>query len=121
MTDVNITIDTWFASLNELDAEKRAGLVRQAWSGDGRWVDPPFEGQGHAAINQMVEAVYQSYPEHRFRRVSELDVHHDAVRYGWELVDPDGSVVLAGTDVGTLAEDGRLRRITGFFGPLPVT
>jgi hypothetical protein len=53
--------------------------------------------------------------------VSELDVHHDAVRYGWELVDPEGSIVLAGTDIGTLDTDGRLSRITGFFGPLPVT
>ena len=121
MTDINITIDTWFASLNELDSEKRAGLVKQAWAGDGRWVDPPFEGEGHDAINQMVDAVYQSYPDHRFRRVSDLDVHHDAVRYGWELVNQDGEIVLAGTDIGTLDAEGRLSRITGFFGPLPTT
>jgi hypothetical protein len=116
MTDLSSTIDTWFATLNELDADKRAALVEQAWAGDGRWVDPPFEGEGHTGINEMVETVYQHYPNHRFRRVSELDAHHDAVRYGWELVDPDGSVVLAGTDVGLVADDGRLSRITGFFG-----
>ena len=122
MTDVNITIDTWFASLNELDSGKRAGLVKQAWTGDGRWVDPPFEGEGHEGISQMVDAVYQSYPEHRFRRVSGIDAHHDAVRYGWELVDPEGSVVLAGTDIGLVADDGRLSRVTGFFGqPEPIT
>jgi hypothetical protein len=122
MTDVSSTIDTWFATLNELDSSKRAQLVERAWAGDGRWVDPPFEGEGHAGINEMVGAVYQSYPDHRFRRVSAIDAHHDAVRYGWELVNPDGSVVLAGTDIGQLAGDGRLSRITGFFGePDPIT
>jgi hypothetical protein len=118
MTDVNTTIDIWFAGLNELDASKRAGLVQEAWAGDGRWVDPPFVGEGHSGINQMVEAVYQQYPDHRFRRVSEIDAHHDAVRYGWELVNRDGSVVLAGTDIAQLGDDGRLQRVTGFFGEL---
>jgi hypothetical protein len=118
MTDVSSTIETWFASLNELDADKRAQLVEQAWAGDGRWVDPPFEGAGHAGISEMVEAVYQQYPDHRFRRVSEIDAHHDAVRYGWELVNRDGSVVVAGTDIAQLDPDGRLQRVTGFFGEL---
>jgi hypothetical protein len=35
-----------------------------------------------------------------------------------ELVGPDGTVAVAGVDVGELADDGRLRRITGFFGDL---
>jgi hypothetical protein len=118
MNDVSNTIDTWFASLNELDAGKRAGLVEQAWAGDGRWVDPPFEGEGHRAITDMVDAVYQQYPDHRFRRASAIDAHHDAVRYGWELVNRDGLVVLAGTDIAQLGDDGRLQRVTGFFGEL---
>ncbi len=36
-----------------------------------------------------------------------------------ELAAPDGAIVVAGIDVGALAPDGRLRRITGFFGELP--
>ena len=32
---------------------------------------------------------------------------------------PDGAVVVAGIDVGALADDGRLERITGFFGEAP--
>ena len=35
------------------------------------------------------------------------------------LVGPDGAVAVAGMDVGEVAADGRLRRITGFFGGLP--
>jgi hypothetical protein len=93
--------------------------VQRAWADDGRWVDPPFEGQGHAEISRMVDGVHAQYPGARFRRVSAIDAHHDAVRYGWELVGPDGGVIVAGTDVGQLAADGRLKRISGFFGGLP--
>ena len=35
------------------------------------------------------------------------------------VVGPDGTVAVSGIDVGELADDGRLRRITGFFGELP--
>jgi hypothetical protein len=52
--------------------------------------------------------------------VSGIDAHHDYLRFLRELVAPDGTVALAGLDVGELAADGRLRRITGFFGALPV-
>mgnify|MGYP005859772519 CR=1 FL=1 len=53
---------------------------------------------------------------HTFRRTTEVDHHHDVLRFDWELLAPDGSVVIAGIDVGTLGPDGRLQAITGFFG-----
>jgi hypothetical protein len=34
-------------------------------------------------------------------------------------VAPDGAVFVAGIDVATVAGDGRLRTITGFFGDPP--
>ena len=39
-------------------------------------------------------------------------------RYGWELVGPDGTVAVDGTDIVEIDDDGRLTRIVGFFGPL---
>jgi len=119
MTDTNTTIERWFYALNETDAARRAEHIEAAWAQDGRWVDPPFEGQGHAEINGMLDGVHQQYAGARFRRTSALDVHHDAVRYGWELVNPDGDIVVAGIDICQLAADGRLQRVSGFFGELP--
>jgi hypothetical protein len=55
----------------------------------------------------------------RFRRSSGVDAHHDQVRFAWELGVPGGAVTVAGIDVGTLAADGRLRSISGFFGDPP--
>src|SRR5207253_2106686 len=105
--------------LNEADPGRRATLVEQAWTPDGRWVDPPIEARGHAAIGDMVAAVHAQFPGHVFRRASAIDAHHDQLRFAWELVAPGGEVAVAGIDVGELAPDGRLRRITGFIGELP--
>jgi hypothetical protein len=57
--------------------------------------------------------------DHNFRRSSEIDEHHGHFRFAWELVASDGSVAIAGLDAGELAENGRIARITGFFGDPP--
>jgi hypothetical protein len=116
MTDISTTVDNWFAALNEPDPGDRRAHIEQAWSPDGQWVDPPFEGQGHDALNQMIDGVHAQYPKAQFQRTSAVDSHHDAVRYRWELVGEDGNVIVAGLDAGQLAADGRLQRVTGFFG-----
>jgi hypothetical protein len=51
--------------------------------------------------------------------VSGVDVHHDQLRFAWELAAPNGTILVAGLDVGVIADDGRLQQITGFFGDLP--
>jgi hypothetical protein len=119
MTDAITTVDTYLAMWNETDAAKRAELVEQAWSEDGRYLDPVLEAEGHAALSEMVAAVHDRFPGHRFERVSGVDRHHDQVRFAWALAGPDGTVAVAGIDVGELDGDGRLARITGFFGDLP--
>ncbi|MDQ1394919.1 MAG: hypothetical protein QOG64_178 [Acidimicrobiaceae bacterium] len=118
-TDIGAaTIDAYFAMWNEEDPARRAALVEQAWVKDGRYLDPVLEAEGHAALSQMVEGVHQQFPGQRFRRLSQVDAHHGQVRFAWQLGSADGTVTVAGIDVGELAPDGRLRRITGFFGDL---
>jgi len=118
MPDLSTTVDTHLAAYGEPDRERRAELIAQAWAADGRLLDPPLTGEGHGGISAAADVVLEHYPGHRFRRTSAVDAHHDHLRFAWELVGPDDSVVLTGLDVGELADDGRLRRITGFFGDL---
>ena len=120
MSDVSTTVDTYLAMWNEADPARRAEHIARAWTGDGSYVDPALEAEGHAALGDMVAGVQARFPGHRFRRISGIDLHHDQLRFAWELAAPDGAVVVAGIDVGALAPDGRLRRITGFFGELPL-
>lgn len=119
MSDLTATIDTYLAAWNETDANHRAELIEQVWAQDGQLIDPPLAAQGHQGISDMIAALHTQFPGHRFRRASGIDSHHDQLRVAWELVAPDGQVALAGTDVGEVDGQGRLRRITGFFGPIP--
>ncbi|MGH7334887.1 MAG: nuclear transport factor 2 family protein [Candidatus Rokuibacteriota bacterium] len=119
MSDVTNAVDTYLAMWNETDPTRRAAHIARAWTDDGHYADPARQASGREALSHMVAGVQARFPAHRFRRVSGIDIHHAQLRFGWELIAPDGAVVVAGLDVGELAPDGRLRRITGFFGDLP--
>ena len=118
MTDTTATVDTYLAMWNEEDRGRRAELIEQAWVAEGRYGDPVQEADGYAALSAMVDAIHAHYPGQQFRRTTAVDAHHDEVRFGWELGVPGGEVTVAGIDVGILASDGRLQRITGVFGEL---
>lgn len=116
------TVDAYLAAWTEPGADRRRALIERCWTPAGAIVDPPLEGHGHDGIDTVMQTLQQHYPGTRFVRTTQVDVHHDAFRVGWELRGADGSAVLAGTDYGTLADDGRIARVTGFFGapaPLP--
>jgi hypothetical protein len=104
-------IDAW----NETDAARRQELVASVWTDDGNYLDPLMAGAGHAAIAAMIGGAQQQFPGHRFELSFGPDAHNDRVRFAWRLHGPDGGVpVAAGTDFGTVAEDGRLASVTGF-------
>ena len=117
-TSITATVDAYLAAWNERDPQRRADLIKRAWTEQGRLVDPPLAAEGHAAISDMAAAMHEHYAGH-FRRASDVDAHHDQLRFAWELVGPGDAVLLTGLDVGELAPDGRLLRVTGFFGDLP--
>ncbi len=119
MTDLDTTIDTYLEAYGETDADRRVRLIKQVWAADAQLIDPPLDAQGHDGIDAMSVAVQAHFAGHTFRRCTAIDAHHSFARYGWELVAPDGSVALAGTDVAELADDGKLQRVAGFFGDLP--
>ncbi len=57
-------------------------------------------------------------PGARIIRTSVLDFHHGLVRFGWRVVQADGTVLPEGLDVAEISDDMRILRIIGFFGPL---
>jgi hypothetical protein len=119
MSDTTEIVDAYLAMWNEEDANRRAAYIEQAWVPECRYIDPMLEADGHAALSEMVATVHAHYPGQRFRRVSGIDAHHDQVRFAWVLAAPDGAITVAGIDVGTIAPDGRLTGIVGFFGDPP--
>jgi len=113
------TIANYFSFLNETDEAARRELTAATWTEDGAFFDPLLEATGHDELVAMVGGIHAQMPGHTFRRTSGVDTHHGLVRFGWEMTADDGTVAVAGIDIGIVAADGRLSRIAGFFGPLP--
>ncbi len=114
MTDVANLIDGYIEMWNESDPARRRELVERTWSEDGTYVDPLMSGEGRDGIDAMIAGVQQQFPGHRFELAQGPDTHNDRVRFSWHLVADGGAAVATGVDFGTLAEDGRLRSVTGF-------
>lgn len=111
-------IDRYIAMWNETDAGKRRDLIARTWAENASYVDPVLQGDGRSGIDAMVASVHERFPGHRFRRTSDVDTHHDRVRFSWELAPAGGPAVVSGVDFGEVAGD-RLRTITGFFNAAP--
>jgi hypothetical protein len=112
-------VDEHLSAYCEPDAGKRIEAVRRIWHPGGRLVDPPLESAGHAGIAEQGGLLLQQFPGHRFVRHTAVDAHHEFLRYGWQLVSPEGQPVLEGLDLMELDVDGRICRVVGFFGPQP--
>jgi hypothetical protein len=119
MNDAMTLARTYLAIWNETDAGSRQELIASTWSEDASYTDPMFDVTGHDGIEAMVSGFQAQFPDLTFRPVDDPEAHHDYLRFRWELVAKDGSLVAAGTDVG-LIESGRLRVIAGFFDQAPV-
>jgi len=75
-----------------------------------------------SAGNGLAERIgrYQSAaPGTKVVPASGIDSHNDVVRYAWTIVDAEGRNLIEGIDVAECVDDGRLKRILMFHGPLP--
>src|SRR3954453_6300720 len=113
MKDITTVVDDYIAAWNEPDAERRLALAAAVWTEDGTYLDPLMEGAGQDGIAEMIGAAQTQFPGHRFELVFGPDAHHGHARFAWRLVGSDGPVA-AGVDFAVVAEDGRLRAVTGF-------
>ena len=119
MPAIATLVDGWLAAYADPDAARRLAVIRDSWNAEGRLVDPPLEARGHQGISDQAATLLAQFPGHRFERSTGIDAHHQFLRYGWKLVDGNGTAVLEGVDVMELDVDGRIARIIGFFGAQP--
>lgn len=119
MNNLTELIDHYIAMWNEPDGDARRDLIKRAWTENASYLDPVITGDGQQGIDAMVQGVQKRFPGHQFRRTSEVDCHHDRLRFAWELAAEDGTTIVKGTDFGVLAADGRLQTVIGFFDQVP--
>src|SRR5262249_40261087 len=119
-TDIGTTIDCYLAMWNEPDGRIRVEQAGAIWAGDGRLVDPLIDAVGPEAIAAAIGELRDQMPGHSLSRTTTIDAHHHVTRFGWTVNAPDGSVAIAGTDVVTFTDDGRIQSAVGFFGDMEV-
>ena len=112
------SFDHMMAAWNERDPSKVRAHLEKALAPDVEFIDPSIVTRGIDEFEANVHEVHQRIPGAEYRRSSGVDRHHDLVRYSWEI-RRDGELLLPGFDVAEVDAEDRVRRVLGFFGPLP--
>lgn len=108
-------VDAW----NTGDEAERRRLLETSFADAGTYTDPAVDLAGRDALAEHAAAFGRRWPGARIELTSGIDHHHGLIRFGWRVAGPDGATLREGVDFAEIASDGRLRRIVGFFGPLP--
>ncbi|MCX4844294.1 nuclear transport factor 2 family protein [Streptomyces sp. NBC_00893] len=120
MTAYDEAVQRYFAAWNAATDEELAKAVAAAFTEDATYTDPLADVRGHEELTATIDGAHQQFPGFEFRLSGSPDGHHDIVRFGWELVSTaDGSAPVAGSDVITLADDGRITSVSGFLDRVP--
>ncbi len=112
-------IETYTAAWNETDEGKRRELLARAWADGATYTDPMAHAAGAEELVSLISQFQSQWPGATIVPTSGIDEHHGRLRFGCAMEGADGSRTMEGIDIGELAEDGRIRSILGFFGPLP--
>ncbi|NUS44498.1 MAG: nuclear transport factor 2 family protein [Mycobacteriaceae bacterium] len=118
MTIYDDAVQRYFTAWNATGTEL-AVAVAAAWTEDGSYTDPLTDVRGHGELAAAISGVHEQFPGFVFRVSGEVDGHHETARFSWELVAPDGSAPVAGSDVITVDGDGRIRTVLGFLDRVP--
>ncbi|MEO1061916.1 MAG: nuclear transport factor 2 family protein [Actinomycetota bacterium] len=118
MTEMPTALQTYLRMWNERDVARAHELLAEAVTDDIVFADPHDFHEGRAEMERNVERFRRRFPTATLSLASGVDGQNDRYRYAWEI-HVDRELLIEGFDVSTLAADGRIERVDGFFGPLP--
>jgi hypothetical protein len=118
---VRAAIDSYDQAWNAPDADSRLSFLEAALSDDCELIEPNGRFAGRQEILERIAGFADRFPGARVKIATNVDVHSGFARYGWEIIDPKGKLVLEGIDVVEASLDGRIQRILMFFGTLSTT
>ncbi|MER6681920.1 nuclear transport factor 2 family protein [Streptomyces olivaceoviridis] len=120
MTQYNTAAERYFAAWNADGAEAIAKAVSEAFTEDATYTDPLVDVAGHEGLAAVIAGAHEQFPGFEFRQKGSVDGNHHIARFSWDLVSTaDGSSPAGGSDVITIAEDGRISSVSGFLDRAP--
>ncbi len=115
---VDAVLASYERAWNASGEDERRRLLEASLTDDCELVEPRGRFAGREAILERISGFAQRFPGARVEITTTVDEHNSLARYGWKIVDRDGTLVLDGIDVVERSDDGRLRKVVMFFGPL---
>jgi hypothetical protein len=120
MSNINEVVVRYVAAWNERDPKRRRDLIANTWREDGIYRDAHRHGEGHAAIDAMIDAAQRQFPGYRVALKSGIEAHSGYARFSWAAGGTsDAPLYLGGTDFVVVADDGRLESVVGFVDAAP--
>lgn len=113
---------SYWTAWNERDLDRIGNHLATAVTVDVEWNDPRDSFVGIDELETTIRRLRTDKPDYHFVIASEIDHHHDRLRYRWDMLR-NGRTLMEGLDVATLEpSSGLLARIDGFFGhPTPIS
>lgn len=120
MEDVTLEklVTDYCEAWNEADPTARDAKLAAVWADGGVYSDPTVQAIGRSELVAHIGRVLARNPDSRIVRTSKVDHHHGLLRFSFARILRNGDVLRDGIDFGEVTGDGRLIRITGFFGSL---
>lgn len=121
MTDVDELITRYVAIWNEPDEARRGERIPGIWSEKTSLYNRLREYRGHVGIEQATKRSYDLFGSRgfSFRPRGEAIAHHGAVRFTWEMLNPERAVDSVGTQFLMLDDRGLILLDYQFIEPSP--
>jgi hypothetical protein len=114
-------LESYWMAWNEPEVKRISTHLAKAVTEDVEWKDPRDSFVGITELEAAIERLRRAKPDYRFVIASEIDQHHDRLRYRWDMVR-NGRTLMEGLDVVSIHPvSGLIGRVDGFFGhPTPI-
>ena len=114
-------LTAYWNAWNERDLDAIRKHLESAVEDGVVWNDPRDSFVGRDELEQAIKRLRTSKPDYSFAIASEIDYHHDRLRYRWDMFRGERTL-MEGLDIVTLdPTSGRIARVDGFFGhPTPI-
>lgn len=106
--------NAYLEAYGDVSIEDRKRLLGESVSDDVVSENPSDETHGIDALIAHVERFQQRLPGSYFK-INSLKFHHEQVLTEWTLLKADGTVVTTAHTYGVFNDQGRLKKLIGFF------
>ena len=106
--------NAYLEAYGDVSRQERKRLLAESVSEDVLSTNPGDETQGLENLFAHVEQFQKRLPGSYFK-INSLKFHHEQVLTEWTLFKADGSAVTTAHTYGVFNNEGRLKKLVGFF------